>query len=41
MIENYLVAKGMETLHPRIRTHDDRLFRPQELDVLPNSSEVE
>jgi hypothetical protein len=31
----------METLYPRIRTHDSGLLWPQKLDVLLNCSEIE
>jgi hypothetical protein len=30
----------METLYPRIRTHDSGLLRPQKLGILPNGSEI-
>jgi hypothetical protein len=36
----YLSAEGVETLHPRIRIHDNCLFWPQEFDILLNSTEV-
>ena len=38
---NYPSIEGMETLYPRVRTHDYSLFRSQELDIFPNCTKAE
>ena len=41
IIGNSMSTQGMATLHPRIRTYNHGTHRPQELDILLKSSEVD